>query len=449
VVPEGPAGDKNYTHTIRAFIMDQLASTTIYDFEVQVLPIAEDVSVNDALDQMADVAANAAASGDPNSFAQALLTTTALLNKDQGSDDTDGVEPASEEEQDAVRQAKAEITSGLLKSMESMVDNSYATTTDSVQQQAQLTKEVCSDPDAMSEEDKLKCAQIAQDAASKALSGGVELNDETASAVLGTFTSVMMSTTTTNTTTNTTTTGDSATTSNAEEMANGFKDTVGDITQGLLVGVVPGEDSKKLDMEGLSLEVAVLSSDDLANVAIGGGTVQLNDEVAALMADLAGVGSTLLITEDNMYAFAPEPNSSVAVGGITSFSLADQSTGGEVAVNALDSPLEIVLNHDPIENWSNGTITGTVSGCWFWDEKDGGWSSDGCVVNYFDTAYSLSSPTQTVCLCTHLTDFNAKVGPVEISVTVNTISTEDVLNFTWENLVRGIPYTLITTAPIA
>jgi hypothetical protein len=86
--------------------------------------------------------------------------------------------------------------------------------------------------------------------------------------------------------------------------------------------------------------------------------------------------------------------------------------------------LEIVLDHDPIDNWSNGTTEGTVPGCWFWDEEDGGWSADGCVVNYFDTTYSLSSPTQTVCLCTHLTDFNVKA--TDFVPTINMISSSDV-----------------------
>jgi hypothetical protein len=445
LVPEGPESN-NYTHTILASIMDSLASVTVYDFEVQVLPMAEDVSVDDALDQMADVAANAAASRDPNSFAQAVLTMTTLLNKNQDAN-TNGRRLLLDDSGD---EAEAQTRSQLLGSLESMVANSYATTTDSVQQQAQLTREVCSNPSVLSAEALLKCAQFAEEAAAKVSNGDVTMTTETAQAVLDTFASVL---------------GDGQATSGVRtsgrrrllsesigsDIAGGFKATVGSMARGLLVGCVPFEDATSVSSQGLYVETVMVSGADLSE--IGDGSVLLGDGVASLLGDGAA-GTAYVIMDDNIYGYADDPNASEAMPGVVSMTLFSSTSGDELIVEDLDAPIMIVIEHAAITNWTNGSANGTLPGCWHWDEDREGWSEEGCEVNFNDTSYALSAATQTVCLCTHLTDFNIKtkkvsasVGVVEIDIAINTISVEDITRlFTWDNLMEHpLPFIVVTS----
>jgi hypothetical protein len=447
LVPEGPQSN-NHIHTIRASIMDSLASTTVYDFEVQVLPMAEDVSVDDALDQMAEVAANAAASGDSNSYAQSFYSTTTLLNKVRDSN-TNGRRLLL---LDGGVAAEAQTRSQLLDSLELMVDNSYATTTDSVQQQAQLTREVCSNPSVLSAEALLKCAQFAEEAAAKVSNGDVAMTTETAQAVLDTFASVL---------------GDGQATSSrsaggrrrllsesiGSDIAGGFKAAVGSMAQGLLVGCVPREDATSVSSEGLYVEVVKVFGADLSGVAIGDGGILLGDGVASLLGgDTAG--AAYVIMDDNIYAYTDEPNASEAASGVVSMTLFSSTSGDDLIVEHLDAPIMIVIEHAAIANWTNGSTNGSLPGCWYWDEDVEGWSEEGCEVNFNDTSYALSSATQTVCLCNHLTDFNVKTktvkasaGPVKIELVVNIISAEDISRlFTWDNLMaHPLPFTVVAS----
>jgi hypothetical protein len=220
-----------------------------------------------------------------------------------------------------------------------------------------------------------------------------------------------------------------------KKVAKSLKSTAKSLGRGLLAKSVSGEDPALVDAEGLHLEAAILPVGFSQAAAIGGGDVVLSDSVADLLG-ATETGSTLIRMANNIYDYAAEPNASESVSGLVSFSLFSPESGEELVVQGLHEPIQIVIAHGAIAEWSDGSFNGTLPSCWYWDEDAGGWDDAGCRVNFDDTNYDLSSPTQTVCLCTHLTEFNAKAGPIEIAITVNTISMDDVLNFTWENLVR-------------
>jgi hypothetical protein len=135
-------------------------------------------------------------------------------------------------------------------------------------------------------------------------------------------------------------------------------------------------------------------------------------------------------------------------------SLFNTESGDDVVVEGLSTPIAIIIEHAAIANWTNGSANGTSPGCWYWDEETEGWNSDGCAVNFNDTRYALSSATQTVCLCDHLTDFNVKtkkvsasIGAIEIDLVINTISAQDVARlFTWDNLMaHPLPFIVVAS----
>jgi hypothetical protein len=205
--------------------------------------------------------------------------------------------------------------------------------------------------------------------------------------------------------------------------------------------------------EGLYVEAVKVFGADLSGVAIGDGGILLGDGVASLLGDDTA-GAAYVIMDDNIYAYADEPNASEAASGVVSMTLFSSTSGGDLIVENLDAPIMIVIEHAAIANWTNGSTNGSLPGCWYWDEDVEGWSEEGCEVNFNDTSYALSSATQTVCLCTHLTDFNAKtkkvsasVGVVEIDITINTISAEDITRlFTWDNLMaHPLPFIVVAS----
>jgi hypothetical protein len=371
-----------------------------------------DVPLDQTMNRMSTLVDDAAVSGDSNSFAQALMTTTSLF-------------PATNET--AAAEAEGQMRGQLLQSVGTMTNSTYATTADTVQQQAQLTREVCtpSNPGVLDGDTQARCAEYAEDAAAKALTA--ELTPATAQAVVDTFSTLV--------TTEGSRGGDKAAKeAKDKKVAKSLKSTCKSLGRGMLAKSVAGEDPALVDAEGLQLEAAILPS-DLSRAAVGGGGVVLGGGVAGLLGGQEA-GSTHIKMADNIYEYAAEPNASESVSGIVSFSLFSPESGQEFVVEGLHEPIQIVIAHEAIADWSDGSTNGTLPGCWYWDEEADGWANDGCVVNFNDTNYDLSSPTQTVCLCTHLTEFNAKAGPIEIALTVNTISMDDVLNFTWENLVR-------------
>jgi hypothetical protein len=91
-------------------------------------------------------------------------------------------------------------------------------------------------------------------------------------------------------------------------------------------------------------------------------------------------------------------------------------------------------------------------GCFWWDEENGNFSSDGCVVNVNETTDAL-----VVCECTHLTQFNLQgvkdrwegitrldeLGKDDIIPTINELDTQDFKNLTWDNLMEH-PVPLLT-----
>jgi hypothetical protein len=212
----------------------------------------------------------------------------------------------------------------------------------------------------------------------------------------------------------------------------------------MLAGFELREDPVNVSATNVYLE-AVLVLAALSEAAIGNGNVLLGVGIASVLGDQPA-GSAYVVVEENIYGYADEPNASEAISGVVSMSLFNTDSGGDVVVEGHEVPIAIIIEHAAIANWTNGSANGSLPGCWYWDEDAEGWSEEGCAVNFNDTSYALSSPTQTVCLCNHLTDFSVKTkrlsgsigGVLDVDIQVNTISTEDIaLLFTWDNLVSG------------
>jgi hypothetical protein len=317
VLPVGPEST-NYTHTIQATIRDNLGSSSVFDFTVQVLPLAAEMGVYQAMGDISVFASNAASSADPISFSQAVVTATSLLG--QGN---------------VTATAETEIRENLLGSMVDMVSNTYATTTDTLEQQAQLTSELCNNPDGLNSDTAVTCSGLAGETAGLALGDGTELTRDTAQAVVDTFSSVFN---VTNTTTNT-----------SQTLVAGFRSTTAYLGHGLLANAVPGEDVVTVSSDSLYLEAAVLPA-ELSSVSIGGGLVALNDDMSSLLGGGA-VESTYVVT-GNIYEHIDEPNASEAASGVVSFSLFSQESGEELVVENVETPIVIIISHAPIENWS-------------------------------------------------------------------------------------------------
>jgi hypothetical protein len=263
--------------------VDALRSEAFADFQVQVLPVSEDLELDTVIDQLATAAENAAASGDPNSWAQLLMASLSLF-----SNDTDGRRLSSAAQATATTEGR--MRAQMLASVGQMANNTYGTTADSVQQQAQMTREVCNKPGVLSAAEQDECAGYAENAAALALE--VELTPDTAQAVVDTFAGLVSAT------------------DNTKGRARGLKSTCSSLARGMLSDSVPGEEANTVDAEGLRLVVQVLSgtpttttttTTDSGPSAVGGGNVVLSDSVASILGE--GAGSTFIVTDDNIYDF--------------------------------------------------------------------------------------------------------------------------------------------------
>ena len=209
----------------------------------------------------------------------------------------------------------------------------------------------------------------------------------------------------------------------------------------LLSTKVKGEKPAVIRNPELCLMAAVSDTNTLAGGKPTGCPGTGFELPAAFGAETADGDVKMVFSASNNNLYGAEAGYETSISGTTSLKFSAAGSEAKVEVAGLKEPITLIVPH-----------TGSLSSdpritpkCRWWDKPNEMWSRKGCMVNR-----EKSTSAQTVCECTHLTDFNvladdsseffddaADLNPDDLLPTFETLSMEDLEYVTWDNMMRS------------
>jgi hypothetical protein len=367
-----PIGEK----TIRAFIRDPKNSITTFEFSVT--SVLTEVDEGSILDQIND----AESLGDYNLVTQLVLSMETLVSTESRRR-RNGMRSLMSEE--SACDARSELV-GVIEAQFASQWLDEGTLSSNLGVMTQLC--LNSDPNELAEF-RDSCSSFAQAALSSGIQDGVSISSSSATNALSlTLNSLGNSFTDATSSCSAGRRRSRRLLSEEQQLLHdNFKDAEQGSSFALVAGATVGETASTVDLDGYSLSSQMVDDEFIAgsSVNIGSSTIHITD-VSAIGEDPVVMSAAECETSDSYPASADS--------SVLTLTMLDATSGAEIAVNDLDHPIMLVINHPAVNNTFERN-------CTFFDTASDTWRGEGCVfVNGSQT-----TATTTMCNCTHLTDF--------------------------------------------